>query len=154
MMGLGAINIDKLDFEGIGKGVQDVASGIGGLFKDLRTAITGKAIVDPNVAKQLEEKMLQIELTLATAQTAINAIEAANPSKFVAGWRPGAGWLCVLGLAWQTFILPVWTWLAALQGLAKPPSIDTSLLTTLLLAMLGLVASRTYEKQQGVQDNH
>jgi hypothetical protein len=147
-MGLfSGITIDKIDFGGI-------FSSVGTLLKDLRTAITGTAPLDPTKLAELEAKALEIEQAMMNAQSEINKIEAGSTSLFVAGWRPGCGWLCVSGLAWYVFIWPLWTWISTLAKIPPPPIIDTSLLVTLLVGMLGLGTLRTYEKKEGLQGNH
>lgn len=142
-MGLGAVNID---LGSIGTGVKDIAGGVGSLLKDIRAAITGKAILDPTKLAELEAKALELEQQAMNAQVEIDKLEAASPSMFKSGWRPGAGWLCVFGLAWATFIVPFWIWAAAIFKLPLPPNIDTGVLISLLVALLGLGGYRTYEK--------
>jgi len=154
-MGIGAISIEKLDFKGIGEGVSSVFGGVGGLFKDIRTAITGKAPIDPNEAIKLEAKMLEVEALMTAAQNNINAIEAASPSKFIAGARPAAIWVCVFGLAYQCVLFPLMNWITLMFNPAFiPPNLDTATLVGLLFPLLGLGAYRTYEKTKGVQGSH
>ena len=143
-MGLGAVNID----------VGGVIGGIGTLAKDIRAAITGKSVIDPNQQAALENKLIELEQGAMNAQAKINEIEAASTSKFTSSWRPACGWLCVLGLAWTTFITPVWTWLSAIIKLPLPPTIDTGILVSLLIGMLGLGTLRTFEKTKDVQGKH
>jgi hypothetical protein len=144
-VGFGAINIENIG---------GVLSGAGTLLKDLRTAITGKAPLDPTRLAELEAKTLEIEQGIVNAQAKINEIEAASSSIFVAGWRPAAGWLTVCGLAWATFVVPIWAWISSLCKIPLPPVIDTGILVSLLIGMLGLGAYRTYEKKQGIQGDH
>ena len=134
-------DINLKDFD-LGK----IFSGIGELAKDVREVITGKVIIDPNKTIELETKLAELERMSMAAQTRINEIEAASPKLFVSGWRPAAGWLTVCGLAWSTFIVPIWTWIASLAKIAPPPIIDTGVLVSLLIGMLGLGAYRTFEK--------
>lgn len=86
-------------------------------------------------------------------QALANIEEAKHPSLFVAGWRPALGWLCVviLGYAWMVrdFLL------IALQSFDQTksislPVIESGELMTLVLALLGLGATRTFEKMKGV----
>ena len=65
---------------------------IGNLIKDIREAITGKGIEDPNKKAELEYKLAQLEFALKQGQLEINKAEAQNPNWFVAGWRPAIGW--------------------------------------------------------------
>ena len=81
---------------------------------------------------------------LAKGQLAVNAVEAAHKSLFVAGWRPFVGWVCGVGLAYNVIIaqiLGIWF---------TVPEVDPSLLTPVLLGMLGLGGMRSYEKTKNV----
>ena len=113
---------------------------LGGLL-DAGLRILDKVIPDPQAkaAAQLELLKLQqagefrqmeADLQLSLAQTEVNKVEAASPDLFKSGWRPGAGWICVLGLAYQ-FLLQ----LGDLYGL--------------LFGMLGLGAYRSVERVKG-----
>ena len=77
-------------------------------------------------------------------QLEINKAEAAHKSLFVAGWRPCIGWVCALGLLYNTIlsnILGIWV---------EVPEIDTTLLVPVMMGMLGIGAMRTVEKVKGV----
>jgi len=77
---------------------------------------------------------------LMKGQLDVNKTEAAHKSLFVAGWRPSIGWVCSLGLLYNTIIaniLGIWVDL---------PEIDTTLLVPVMMGMLGLGAMRSYEK--------
>jgi hypothetical protein len=81
---------------------------------------------------------------LAKGQLAVNAVEAAHKSLFVAGWRPFVGWVSGIGLAYNVIIsqiLGIWF---------KVPTVDPSLLTPVLMGMLGMGAMRSYEKTKSV----
>ena len=81
---------------------------------------------------------------LAKGQLEVNKVEAAHHSIFVSGWRPCIGWVCALGLLYNTIlsnILSIWV---------EVPEIDTTLLVPVMMGMLGLGAMRSYEKVQGV----
>jgi hypothetical protein len=112
------------------------------------SAILDKVIPD----KDLREKLSHEIATMAEkhsqeqvmAQIEVNKIEAAHKSLFVAGWRPACGWVCISALAYSTIISPILgIWFTV-------PVVDTSLLTTVLMGMLGLGAMRTFEKTKGV----
>ena len=82
---------------------------------------------------------------LAKGQLAVNQTEAAHKSLFVAGWRPAIGWICGFALLYSTIISPILgIWFTV-------PPVDGSLLTSVLMGMLGLGAMRTAEKFKGVQ---
>ena len=74
------------------------------------------------------------------AQLEINKMEAAHKSLFVAGWRPAIGWICALGLLYNTIIaniVAIWV---------SVPEVDTTLLVPVMMGMLGIGAMRTVEK--------
>lgn len=124
--------------------------------------VLDKVIPDPQAKSEAQLKLLTLaqagelkhldaELAMATAQTDVNKIEAANPKVFVSGWRPFVGWVCGVGLAAQFVVAPLFTWVSALIGHPTPfPTLDLSTLGTLLFGMLGLGAMRTTEKINGV----
>ena len=63
-------------------------------------------------------------------QLEINKVEAAHKSLFVAGWRPAIGWVCMLGLLYNTIIanvLSIWI---------EVPEVDTTLLVPVMMGML------------------
>lgn len=136
-------------------GIKPIFQGIGGLAKDIREAITGEAILDPNKKAELEAKAMEIEFMSVKAQTDINLEEAKNPNVFVSGWRPFIGWVCGLSLAWQFMGNPIFDWVVKLAGKnITPPVIDTGSLITILMALLGLGGLRTFEKVKDSQRKH
>ena len=136
-------------------GIKPVFEGIGGLAKDIREALTGEAILDPNKKAELEAKAMEIEFAAVKAQTDINLEEAKNPKIFVSGWRPFIGWVCGSALAWQFIGNPIFDWGVKLAGKSiTPPMIDTGSLITILMALLGLGGLRTFEKYKSSQSNH
>jgi hypothetical protein len=91
------------------------------------------------------------ELAEMTAQTSINAAEAASSSPFVAGWRPFIGWVCGSALAYQYVLCPLAMWVGFVVGhpIPKPPTLDDTL-WQLMFGMLGMGGLRTFEKIKGV----
>jgi hypothetical protein len=130
----------NLDLAGLGGAV----SSIGGLAKDIRAAITGKSIVDPDKQAEIELKLAELDAQVMAAQSATNLAEV-QKGGFAGNWRPALGWLCVVGLACKFFVFPLLTYF----GLPAP-MLDTSEMMTLVFAMLGLVGARTVEKIKGV----
>ena len=90
---------------------------------------------------------LDAELQRSLAQTNINAVEAASPSMFVAGWRPAVGWIGVSTLAYQYLLRPLLPWLLQAAGHPVPdmPALDNGMFELVML-MLGLGGMRSYEK--------
>lgn len=138
-MGFGAVNVDLGGIvAGIGK--------IGVLFKDIRAAITGKAILDPGKEAEVQAKILEIESLLTTSQTEINKMEAQHPSVFVSGWRPYIGWICGTGITIEFILNPIVQWILLISGSSiQLPHINIGVISSLITGMLGLGALRTYE---------
>jgi len=140
---MAGISLANLDVGGL-------FTGIGTLAKDIRTAVTGKEPINADKAAEIALKLEELEGKARDAQTTVNLAEASNPNLFVAGWRPAAGWVCVLGLFYSVFLRPILSWLATVWcWSAVPPVIDTIILMELLFGMLGLGAYRTYERING-----
>ena len=117
--------------------------------------IINKVIPDPQARAQAEVEMFKLrqagefealnqQIQLASIQTDINKAEASNPSMFISGWRPAAGWVCVMGLMIEFIVRPI----AQAYGFAIPSLSDV--LVELLFGMLGLGGLRTAEKLKGV----
>ena len=118
----------------------------------------GKSLIDrlfPDPAEKLkaEADMLVLlqtqDLQRVLGQLEINAKEAASPSFWVAGWRPGAGWCGVAGLAYASILRPVLAWIALVKGWPEPPELDTDVLLYVLGGLLGLGSFRTLERIKG-----
>lgn len=124
---------------------------IGSLFTSAREAITGEKILDPKEMAQLELQLKQLEQASRDGQIAINKIEAAHKSLFVAGWRPFIGWVCGVAIAYAFVGQPIVEWAVAIYGAdIKTPEIDSDTLYQLVLAMLGMAGLRTFEKSKKV----
>lgn len=123
-----------------------IFSGIGSLLKDARVAITG---VDPEKAAEIEALLQQIELQMMTAQTAINLEEAKSESWWVNGWRPYIGWGCGSSLIYSSILRPIMVDVAQMCGYVGTfPTLDTTITTQILLALLGVGVMRSYDKKQ------
>lgn len=142
---MAGVNIDT-------KGIGEAVGAVGGLLKDARAAITGKAVLDPDKEAELELKWAEIESNLLLAQAKINEAETLKGG-FAGNWRPFLGWVCGLAFAYQFLFAPLGTWALGLAGIAiAAPRLDMSELSPLVLGMLGLglVGARSYEKAKGV----
>lgn len=122
-------------------------TGIGAVADLANTVITR---LFPDKTEQ-ERQQLAAALTIVQGQLDANKAEAANPSAFTSGWRPGIGWVCALALFFQYIARPGLQWYGIVSGHTFPslPGIDDNL-WQLMLGMLGLGGLRTYEKVQGV----
>jgi len=126
-----------------------------GSILDIGEKLIERLIPDP---KQKAEALLKLQelqqsgdLAVIAGQNKINEIEAASPTLFVSGWRPFIGWVCGSALAFQLVLGPLVMWASTIVH--RPvalPVMQTELLTTLLVGMLGLGGMRTVEKLQGV----
>lgn len=116
--------------------------------------------------------MEQLRQQPATLQIELNKVEAANPRMFISGWRPWLGWVCGMGVGYDLFLRPILqdfltiigaTGCAAVIDPAAPGGhglqcgvpiiltpLDTSVLMSLITALLGLASIRGFEKYNGV----
>ena len=119
------------------------------------TGLLDKFIVDKDQKAKLAHDLATMAerhaQEIAKGQIEVNKQEAANRSPFVAGWRPGIGWVCVAALAYQFVLAPLGVWLAAIGGydLPTPPSLD-DMLWELMFGLLGMAGLRSVEKLKGV----
>ena len=129
--------------------VGSIIEAVGKVAGDLITTDKEKMEMEIEQRKlDLEEK--RIDQATDLAQIEVNKIEAASSSVFVSGWRPGAGWVCVVGLLYTFLLQPLLAWYAGVHGLALPPVIGTDTLMVLLTGMLGLGGDRSCEKAKGI----
>jgi hypothetical protein len=122
---------------------------------NIGNTLINKLFPDPAQAAQAQLALLKMqqdgELAAISGQMEINKIEAGSSSVFVAGWRPFAGWVCGIGLAYVSIIEPVARLVATFVGYTGDfPAIDTTLTMQVLLGMLGMGGLRTLDKIKGV----
>ena len=122
-----------------------------------------KVLPDPKAAMEAKLKMLELAqagefkeldaaLEVARGQMEINKVEAASAGVFKGGWRPAAGWVCVIGLGYTFLLRPVLPWVVSVTGMAEVPElppIETMDLMVLLSGMLGLGGMRSFERVRG-----
>lgn len=121
------------------------------MLSQLISPITGlldKVITDKDQAAKLAHEIATMSerhaQELSKGQLEVNKAEAETGSLFIGGWRPFVGWICGLGLLYNVIIaqiLGIWF---------TVPEVDASLLTPVLMGMLGMGAMRSYEKKSGV----
>ena len=137
---------------------------ISGLFSAAQSLIE-RFFPDPEkkAAAQLELLKMQqngelaqlaAETDLAKLQLQVNVEEAKSTNWFVAGWRPGIGWVCGAGLAYAALIEPFARFIAKVgfTYTGEFPVISTDLTLQILMGMLGLGAMRSVEKIKNSED--
>src|SRR5271165_407639 len=133
-----------LDLTGFGSVADLLKVGIEKIWPNPAEAAAAKiAIINAQQAGALKELDDQFQLNLE--QVKANAVAEAKP-----GWsfRDGAGWLCVVGFGISVMKSPI-EWACSLAGHPTTlPSVDTSTITTLLFALLGVSGMHVYEKTQ------
>ena len=104
------------------------------------------------IQAELSMKLMDMEATMAKAQTEINQVEAGSSNIFVAGWRPCVGWVCATAFAWQFVIQPFFSFAYTLYTKQPAPvvALDHDALNTVLFGLLGLGGFRSWEKVKGV----
>lgn len=136
---------------GLGKWLGEmVGSGVGSLAKDVGSVINDFVETDEE-KKAAEILLMKVQQEPDKWQAKINMIEARHRTIFVAGWRPFIGWICGASLGMNFIFFPLMEWYSKLWGneLTRP-DMDTGALMTLVISLLGLGATRTYEKMKGV----
>ena len=110
--------------------------------------IIGKFVPDKDEANRLANEIATLAERNAheinIGQIGVNQVEAAHKSLFVAGWRPFIGWVCGLGLAFNSIGYPL------LEIWYEMPDVNVELLYPVMMGMLGMGALRSYEKRNGV----
>lgn len=115
---------------------------------ELVTTVIGK--IWPDKTEQ-EKAELAAAVAVVQGQLDINKVEAGSPSVFVAGWRPGLGWVCVAACSWNWVGLPIAKAGLLIAGYRLDVSpADLSEMLPILIGMLGLGGLRTAEKFKGV----
>ena len=138
---------------------------ISGLFSAAQSLIS-RFFPDPEKQAEAQRSLLQMqqngelallasETDLAKLQIQVNVEEAKSTNWFVAGWRPGIGWVCGAGLAYASLIEPFARFIAKVWFgyTGEFPVISTDLTLQILMGMLGLGAMRSVEKIKGSENN-
>lgn len=138
---------------------------LGGILGDLISPvkdIISEVVVDKDKARELNIRLQELadkaderyheELM---GQIEVNKEEAKHSSVFVAGWRPFIGWVGGVGLGYNFILAPFVELVFRNYGyVGEMPQPDTGQLMTLLLAMLGVGAMRSYDKMKGTETNY
>ena len=122
---------------GVGKAAEGVASAI------------DKFVETPEEKAAADMLRMKIQQEPDKWQAEINKIEAGHRTMFVAGWRPAVGWICVSALAWGWIVGPI---LVFIFPGREMPAIEVGQAISLVMALLGLAATRTYEKKNSLTE--
>lgn len=123
----------------IGGSIGEMASGVASAINQF--------VETPEEKKAAEILLMKVQQEPDKWQAEINKVEGEHRSLFVAGWRPAVGWVCVSALAWGWIIGPIVQFIWPDRVL---PGIEVGQATSLIMAMLGMGALRTYEKKKGL----
>lgn len=147
-----------------GAAVAFLSSKFGVPADQVAQAIAGMTPADLLKMKELDYEFEKFKLSnaqaLNLAQLKVNEIEAASASFWVSGWRPAAGWVCVVALALtyipKAFVLSTfWAYQSYLiltnpavnlPTLAPFPDLGVTDLIGLLLSLLGMAGLRSIDK--------
>ena len=131
---------------GLGEKIAEI---VGSRIENKQQAELAKLEIEKAVgdrAHEIEMALIERDNQIAADQSKTNQIEASSQSLLKSGWRPMVGWVCVSALAYQMLVRPLLAWLSGVYAWMPPPSLEMDTLLTLLFAILGLGAYRTYEK--------
>lgn len=134
-------------------GIDDAIAAGSKLIDDVITRIWPDATeVEKAKLSQMTQE-IQNEYNLILSQIEVNKVEAAHPSIWVAGWRPYIGWIGGTAMAYNFFLKDVMNGMALALGSPVPLFIgsDTQVLVTLIMGMLGLAGTRSYDKANGTE---
>lgn len=123
----------------LGKSIGETAKGV--------ADVIDKFVETPDEKKAAEMLRRKIQMEPDRWQVEINKIEAGHRALFVAGWRPAVGWICVFALAWGWIVAPILQFFFPGRPL---PAIEIGQAISLIMAMLGMGALRSYEKKHNL----
>lgn len=127
----------------VGSGVVETAKGV--------AEVVDRFVETKEERKAAEALFLKIKQEPDKWQAEINKIEAGHRTVFVAGWRPFIGWICGVSLGMVFIVFPMLEWTSALFGnKIEAPEIAAGALFSIVTALLGLGAARSYEKKKKI----
>ena len=133
----------------VGGGVGEVAGALGTAAKDIEDVFTTS---DREQLSQYEAETerLKVQAAATQGQLAVNKVEARHSSVFVAGWRPGVGWICAAAMAYHFIAYPIFgPFVEKFTGTALV-DLAWQELSVVLMGMLGFGGLRAFEKVKGV----
>jgi len=141
-MGISLANID----------LGSALSGAGQLFKDIRTALTGKEPIDSTKAAELAIKVQEMETTIETTRLSVMVAEASSSDKWTSRARPAflyVVYIFILAAFPMGLVFALYpTQAAAIVSGVKMwlDSIPESMWVLFGSGYLGYVGARTYDK--------
>ncbi len=107
--------------------------------------------------RRLDIEEQEINSRLLTGQMEVNKEEAKSGNIFIAGWRPAIGWISAIAIGYEFLFRPLllWAWVILQSNgtiplaVDPPPQVDSAPLFALVTAMLGISASRSWDKLKG-----
>ena len=113
--------------------------------------LDGVILEELKAFKRPDQNLTTLVRELLKAQIEANKVQASSTNIFVAGARPAAMWVCVLGLIYNFLGYPFVRWgNAVFSWTNTPPELDNTTLTWLVAGLFGLTAARSYEKRKRV----
>tara|TARA_Y100001963_G_scaffold97759_1_gene134523 strand:- start:9012 stop:9443 length:432 start_codon:yes stop_codon:yes gene_type:complete len=122
---------------------------VGNIVDELYTSDEERAQAKLAIKKvEAELKKRQMDINLADAQSKAGGISGMIQRI----WRPLIGFSCALAIFWEYVLKQFLMFLiATFNWETKPlPELDMGTLMPLVMALLGMGALRTYEKQKGI----
>jgi hypothetical protein len=122
-----------------------------GSLLSLGEKLIERLIPDPKMKAEALLELAKLEqsgdLAAMAMQVEVNKLDAVSADRFQSRARPFIMWVCGGALAIQLVVGPLIAYGSAIAGHpVQPPVMETELLTTLLIGMLGLGGMRTVEK--------
>jgi len=137
----------------IGGGAASLVREVGKAGDSLFTSAEEKGRIEVDL-RRLDIEEARLKDRAAERQAEINREEARHHSVAVAGWRPFAGWVCSIGMAYHFLFYPlVGPFIEKFIGV-ELYDLDWQSLAGMLSGMLGLGGYRAYEKSKGVAREH
>jgi hypothetical protein len=116
---------------------------VGSLFTNLREAITGEKITDPNLKLELLKELQNAEAKMMQSKASVIVAEASSEHWLTSTWRPATMWIFALIIFNNYVLFPY----ASAFGLAIPHlPIPDNMWSLIEIGMGGYIVGRSAEK--------
>lgn len=133
--------------------LSDLIDGVKGIVSEVVVDKDKRDQVNLELARLEDQAQARLDAQVQ-GQLEVNKVEASSGSVFVAGWRPAVGWVGAAGFGYNLILQPIGEFVARVWGYAGSfPTLDNTLIITIMGGMLGIGAMRTTEKIKGVSTN-